>query len=262
MLIDFHTHTYPDKIAEETVELMAKQSGTPLYSNGSVSGLVKSMKEMGVDKSVTLPVATKPSQVQSINNFALKNEHEELITFGAMHPEYEDVYAELKRIKEAGIKGIKLHPDYQSFYPHEKRLYPIYEACSELGLIILFHCGDDIGVPAPGHALPRLFAKMLSDFPQLTAVFAHMGGWEMWDQASKFLAAKDLYFDTAMVFDYIPDSVFMNLIDKHGADKVLFATDSPWASAEYYKRRIDSLPLSAADKDKIFYQNALSLLNI
>ena len=50
------------------------------------------------------------------------------------------------------------------------------------------------------------------------------------------------------------------MIGKHGAENVLFGTDSPWRDVELEIRRIRELPLPADDIDKIFYRNALRLL--
>ena len=70
MVIDFHTHTFPDKIAPQTIAALAEKSGSTPYRNGTLSSLLESMRKNGVDYSVILPVATKPSQVPSINRLA------------------------------------------------------------------------------------------------------------------------------------------------------------------------------------------------
>lgn len=49
MIIDFHTHTYPDKIAAKTVELLAGRSGTVPHSDGTLMGLESDMEHRRVD---------------------------------------------------------------------------------------------------------------------------------------------------------------------------------------------------------------------
>ena len=63
--------------------------------------------------------------------------------FGSVHPSHPDALKELERIHALGIKGIKFHPDYQYFFVDEERMFPIYEKCGKLGLIVVFHAGWD-----------------------------------------------------------------------------------------------------------------------
>ena len=50
MIVDFHTHTYPDKIASKTLELLVSRSKTKPASDGTLAGLQHSMTQRGVDK--------------------------------------------------------------------------------------------------------------------------------------------------------------------------------------------------------------------
>ena len=72
MIIDFHTHIFPDKIAARSIEALSKVSGVKAATDGTLNGLLVSMERSGVDLSVILPVVTKPSQFESINTFAAK----------------------------------------------------------------------------------------------------------------------------------------------------------------------------------------------
>ena len=73
MIIDFHTHTFPDSIAARAVDSLSKEAHIVPYTDGTVSGLLNSMDKGGIDMSVLLPVATASSQVESINDKALRN---------------------------------------------------------------------------------------------------------------------------------------------------------------------------------------------
>ena len=72
MVIDFHTHVYPDKIAERTINtLMSSAPDVKIYTKGTLNALLESMENAGIDKSVILPVATRKGQFDTINKFAL-----------------------------------------------------------------------------------------------------------------------------------------------------------------------------------------------
>ena len=70
MIIDFHTHIFPDKIAAKTIEHLENASGITAATDGTLSGLLTSMDNNGVDLSVIMPVVTKTSQFETVNNFA------------------------------------------------------------------------------------------------------------------------------------------------------------------------------------------------
>ena len=93
MVIDFHTHIFPDAIANRTIAALEKVSGINAATNGTLEGLLCSMERAGVDMSVILPVVTKPSQFESVNLFAQRvNEQYEgkLLSFGGIHPDCEE----------------------------------------------------------------------------------------------------------------------------------------------------------------------------
>lgn len=263
MIIDFHTHIFPDKIAARSIEALSKVSGVKAATDGTLNGLLVSMERSGVDLSVILPVVTKPSQFESVNTFAAKvNEQYEgkLLSFGGIHPDSEDYKAELKCIKELGLPGIKLHPDYQGVMIDDIRYMRIIEYADALGLTILVHAGIDIGLPEPVHCPPDKARKVLDTLKPKKLVLAHMGGWKQWNEVYEYLAGEPVYLDTAFCFDYMSREDFLKLCEKHGMDKILFATDSPWSDAGRDMKMINSMPLTDEAKEAIFAGNAMRLL--
>ena len=113
MVIDMHTHIFPEKIAAKTLELLAGRIHIEPYTNGMADGLAASAKAAGIDLAVILPVVTKPSQFESINKFALQFREGPLYSFGGIHPASETYKEQIRQMKDMGFTGIKLHPDYQ-----------------------------------------------------------------------------------------------------------------------------------------------------
>ncbi len=265
MIIDFHTHIFPDQIAAKSIAALSKVSGVAAATDGTLKGLLASMDRASVDMSVIMPVVTKPSQFESVNLFAKSvNEQYEgrLISFGGIHPDSEDYKAQLKRIKEFGLPGIKLHPDYQGVMIDDVRYMNIIEYASELDLIILVHAGVDIGLPEPVHCPPDKARRVLDAIKPEKLVLAHMGGWKQWDEVYEYLAGENVYFDTAFSFDYMEQEDFLKIWRKHNKDKILFATDSPWSDATKDIYAVNSLPLTQEEKTDIFAGNARKLLGI
>ena len=76
------------------------------YFDGTKDGLLSLMTKCGVDISVTLPIATKPTQTESINIFAASVRDNKIISFATLHPQNANTDKILENIKEAGFKGI------------------------------------------------------------------------------------------------------------------------------------------------------------
>ncbi len=263
MIIDFHTHIFPDKIAARSIEALSQVSGVKAATDGTLNGLLASMDRSGVDLSVIMPVVTKPSQFETVNTFAAKVNEQyvgRLISFGGIHPDSEDYKAELDRIKELGLPGVKLHPDYQGVMIDDVRNMRIIEYANELGLIVLVHAGIDIGLPEPVHCPPDKARKVLNAIKPEKLVLAHMGGWKQWEEVYEYLAGEKVYLDTAFSFDYMNQDTFLKIWNKHNKDKVLFATDSPWSDARRDIRAVNELPISQQEKAAMFSRNALQLL--
>lgn len=94
MIIDFHTHTFPAGISASILRKLSRMSHTQYFTDGSVDGLVSSMKEAGITYSVSLPVMTRTDQVEKVNSALIadreKLEAQGILTFGGMHPDYEN----------------------------------------------------------------------------------------------------------------------------------------------------------------------------
>ena len=243
MIIDTHTHTFPDKIATRALAGMEKSIvdnhgwDVKIKVAGTRDALSESTKKNGVDISVVVPVATKPEQSVSINEFAAhtneKTKETGVFSLGAIHPDNEDYKDILDDIKKKGLKGIKVHPDYQKVEFDDPRYLRIFKYADELGLVIVTHAGEDIGLPKKIHCTPDMVLNVLNKVNPKKLVLAHMGGWNLWDEVEEKLVGKNVYFDTAFSFEkgipHLEKEQFLRIVEKHGADKILFATDSPWS---------------------------------
>lgn len=264
MIIDMHTHCFPDKISERALKTLSHGSGgvTPEHS-GNYTSLLENIRADGADKAVVLNIATNPRQQTSVNNFAISLlDVDGIIPFGSIHPDSPDALSEIERLKSAGIKGIKLHPDYQNFFVDEERMIPIYEKAAELGFVTVFHAGVDIGYPEPVHCTPERLKNILPAFGGAPVIAAHFGGWLMWKDVMRFLVGENVYFDTAYCYSRMPALFAKRIIEEHGADKILFGSDMPWSRTANEARFIKSLDLPEEQTEKILGLNAQKLLGL
>lgn len=260
-IIDFHTHMFPDKIAGKTIDFLAEVCQIKPSTDGTCHGLLKSTEAAGITHSIALPAMTKPSQFDSINAFAAEHQQGCVISFGGIHPASDHYKEELLKIKELGMKGIKLHPDYQDMYFNDIRYKRLIDYASELGLVVVVHAGVDPKCPDDVHCTPSMAAELIDEVHPKKLVLAHLGGNELWDDVEKYLVGKDVYLDTAVVLDVIDKEQFLRIIRNHGTDKVLFGTDSPWRDQSDFVELLRSFPLTEEEQDQIFYKNAYKLLD-
>ncbi len=264
MIIDFHTHAFPKKISDSAIATLSSSCGnTAPQHTGTIESLVEKIKNCGCDKAVVLNIATNPKQQKNVNNYAISLlSNPDVIPFGSIHPDSDEAIDELHRLKEAGIKGIKLHPNYQNFFVDEERLFPIYEKAANLGLITVFHAGVDIGIPDPLYCTPQRLINILPIFKDTPVVAAHMGGYLLWKDVLNTLAGSKIYLDTSYSYSHLPPKWAKEIIKKHGADKILFGSDMPWSNTCDEIRFIESLGLSENETEQIFYKNAIDILKI
>lgn len=263
MLIDFHTHAFPEKIALRAVNKLALDAGgLEPQTDGTVQSLKEQMVLDGVDISVVQSIATNPHQQAKVNDFAMEiNRDPAIVAFGSIHPEAPDALEELERIAQAGLKGVKLHPEYQGFYVDDPGMQPIYKKISELGLVTLFHAGQDYGFPPPYHAMPENLKNALKwlDAP---VVAAHWGGYGCCFEVLEKLCGENIWFDLSFGYCSMPKPTAQAIIDKHGTDHLLFGSDMPWHRPAWELRLLNTLDLDENDREKIFWRNAAQLLKL
>ena len=279
MIIDFHSHVYPDKIAPHALAHMQALSHNAFSINGTAAALKASMAKAGICHNVILPVATNPDKVPHINNVSIQSTGKDgLIYFGCIHPDFPDYKQELKRLSENGINGIKIHPLYQGTDIDDIRYLRILGTAAELGMIVVIHSGLDPAFPGDVHAAPKMTRHALEQIGPMKMVCAHMGGLFNWDDVLTYLAPTNVYIDTSFALgkmipaeenyyteeelQLLTDDEFCNMVKVFGPDRVLFGTDSPWNDQKATVDAINALPLSDDTKAHIFYQNAQKLLGL
>ncbi len=262
MIIDFHVHCFPDYIAETAISKLAESGDIRPMLDGTAADLVRSMDNAGIDVSLIMPIATKPKQTININNWAGAYTSGRLISFGSIHPGFGEWENELLRIHKMGLRGVKFHPEYQCFDVDDPSMLPIYRSAVELGMILLFHAGNDIAFKPPCHCPPEKLARVINMFPDAKIVAAHMGGYDLWDDVLDILAGSPVYLDTSKTLGFIDNSLLFEIIERHGNDRILFGTDSPWTDQVQQLAVVRSLGLDTDTADRILGGNAEKLLGI
>lgn len=257
-IYDFHAHIYPDKIASRAVEGVGSFYNLAMAETGTVDRLLEIGKHSGITNFIVHSVATVPKQVESINNFvagAVAAHPDELVGFGTMHADYENKEAEIERFLSMGLSGLKIHPDSQHFYVDDERMFPVYDQIQ--GRIpIQIHCGDY----RYDYDHPRRIRHILEEFPKLTVVAAHFGGWSVFDLAVEYLLDKNCYLDCSSSIPFLGDRRSVELIRLYGAERMLFGSDYPMWNPEAELNHLREMGLTDSELSLMLYKNAETIL--
>lgn len=243
MVIDAHTHVWPDRIAERAIG--GRQHGLDAFGDGKVSGLDAQMRRSGVDRSVIFGIAEKASTVDRANEFVGSQDRERFIPFGTVHVELspEENLASLRR---HGIRGIKLHPLFQGFALDDPRLHAILEAVGDR-LPILAHVGEGGDAAANARCTTQMMAELVERLPACRFIAAHFGGYRRLDEAEQLLVGLPLYLETSWppTLAALDRDRLRALIERHGADRVIFGSDWPMADPGEEIAAVRALDLGA-----------------
>jgi predicted TIM-barrel fold metal-dependent hydrolase len=263
--IDFHTHIFPDKIAKSAMDALAAESGKYRpRADGTLKGLLDSMKRANVSASLVANIATKPSQMLPILNFCKEIRSEAIHPLVSFHPsndtyEVEDMLGEAHQL---GLRGVKMHPMYQNFSIDDKYMYGFYELMAGMGLFVMFHTGFDMAFPGNTQGDVERVKRVANWFRDLTIVCTHVGGWKQWDRIACLSDCRNVYTETSLTLTEISDDEFVKALSHFDEDRVLFGSDSPWSDQKEMLERTMALKLSDSMKEKMFYGNAAKLLKL
>ena len=262
MIIDFHTHFYPEKIVERALATAREKAQLIPALDGRRQSLLDSMQKSGIDHAVSLPLVTSPGKGPGIIQWAEENSDDKIFMLGSVHPR-DEAYAETLRLAhEANLPGIKVHPEYQSFSFDELQLDPVWCMIRDHGMFLLTHAGEDAGFEPPFHSNPKSLRKFHDRFPELKLILAHGGSWRQWEEVKVFLAGCDIYFDLAFVGEILSRAQYRELVLALGIENCLFGTDSPWCDQTHALELLHDLKLGSCAEEMILAGNACNILNI
>lgn len=278
-IVDTHVHLFPkSEVGKRVLEKVKSAYGIPYYCTGSPEELNETMKKSGISYAVVMNQAAANSEAMNwlvSGNFfvcAYSKKHDELIpAIGLDKGMKRDPVEEINHKLRWGVRAVKLHPVAQEFYVNDEEMSPIYLKCEKEDLPIIFHCGKMMIEGLPNYAHPELFYDVLSSFPGLRVILAHMGG-GFWEEAIKLADdfPENIYFDTAIAISAAPIPQFLRLNDKQavemirkiGVHKVMFGSDFPWIDPLPDIERIKGLDLTDKEKSMVLSENAKRFFKI
>lgn len=265
-VFDIHTHTYPEAIAEKAVVNLGKFYNFVPEGKGTYADLEASASACDVRGFLLFSVATNAHQVEKVNSsiaaLVQKSRENGYLTagFAGMHQDFPDFEGEINRAASLGLQGVKIHPDIQGIDIDDPKLLPLYEILAGR-MPVYFHIGDDR--PQYRFSEPKKLRRVLTMFPKLQVVAAHLGGYMATDEAIEYLAGhENVWYDTSSALWYLSTEEATRIIGKLGHEKVMFGSDYPVVYPVSDFARFMKIPMTDGQRDDILWNNAVRFLHL
>ncbi|MFC1980639.1 amidohydrolase family protein [Chloroflexota bacterium] len=169
--------------------------------------------------------------------------------------------------KELGLKCLSLRPFRDEMYANDKRFYPIYAKCVELGITVSSVVGMNFSEqPVLDYARPIYLDEVAATFPGLKIIATHVG----WPWATEMVAAawknRNVYIDISGVaprFFNRPGTGYEPILNFGNSvlqDRIIWGTDWPMMDWKESLSQVDQLPLKESVKKKWLWDNAIAAL--
>ncbi len=275
-MIDCHIHITPPEIIEDEKKYCKKDSYFDLLCSNpynefiTAEELAQKTSELDLRKAIVFGFAFRDlSLCRQVNNYTISaaEKHPDKFTgFCVINPAAEGVVEELKRCRDAGLKGIgELFPAGQDFdITSIQDMETVCNFAAREEWPILIHINESIGHDYEGKtdiSMEDAF-ELAENFPENKFIFAHWGGglpfFELMPEVNETL--KNVFYDTA-AGPFLYKSEIYDTVESIGIiDKILLGSDYPLISPGRYRRRIAKSGLNKKDARKILWKNAESLL--
>jgi predicted TIM-barrel fold metal-dependent hydrolase len=271
-VVDIHVHLQPwDQMLPAARARMEARPGAAELAElmRRPAAVLELMDRAGIERigmiNYVSPLMGFTPEVNDYGAAIAREAPDRLIAFGSVHPGLTaDPGAEVRRLKDLGIQGLKVHPPHQLFAANAyldalPGLAQVYGQAEELGMPVMIHTGTSVFPGARNRfADPMAADDVAVDFPRLRLILAHAGR-PLYMETCVFLARRhpNLYLDVSGIpprrlLQYLP-----RLADL--ADKVLWGTDWPDPGVPSMERNLAdflTLDLSEETRRRILRDNA------
>ncbi|MFT4974458.1 MAG: putative TIM-barrel fold metal-dependent hydrolase [Myxococcota bacterium] len=168
-----------------------------------------------------------------------------------------------RRVKEDGFRGLRMLPWLWRLPPNDRRYYPLYAECVELGVPFCLQVGHTgpTGPSEPGRPIPYL-EDVAEDFPELVILAGHTGF--PWTDEMISLARRypNVYIDTSAYKPRRYPPQLVSYMRGSGRKKVVFASDWPMIMPADCISQIDELGLDAEARRMFLHDNAAKIFKL
>ena len=173
-----------------------------------------------------------------------------------------DSLAEVEHaVRQLGFRYVWFHPLSYGLAPNDRRFYPLYAKCMELGIPVGFQVGQSAEVLPSDCGRPMLADDVAIEFPDLRINLSHTG-WPWVDEwCSMLWRHPNVYGDISAYYPHSLDERLVRFMDSsRGRDKVLFGTNG--LGLERCKEEFLELDISEETKRAVLHDNAVRFFGL
>ncbi len=204
------------------------------------------------------PIENYGNIIKRLNAHAyeIEAEHHDFYTAGVhVHPDFVDLSCEIMREhKNRGGLLVGELVYYMMGYQYDhKGLYEIFSYASELGMVVSLH---------PSSKRYADMEKLLTSFPHLKIVIAHLDGYGLFDNVINLIKKYPNMYTDISAYGAGREGMLKDAVNKIGSERILFGTDFPGYQIQPFIDAVLKSGLKDADINNIMYNNAVKLLNV
>ncbi|UTI65333.1 amidohydrolase family protein [Paraconexibacter antarcticus] len=163
-------------------------------------------------------------------------------------------------VREHGFRYVYFHPITFGMAPNDRRCYPLYAKCSELGIPVGLQVGHS-AEPLPSDVgRPMLVDEVAIDFPDLRINLSHTG----WPWTGEFISMlwrhPNVYGDISAYFPKTLDAELVRAMDRQLRHKIMLGTNG--FPLDRCLAELDELPLREESKRRIRGENAAEFFGL
>lgn len=174
-----------------------------------------------------------------------------------------------RAIKELNLIGLKFQQASQRFHVNDKKFYPLWDLCQQLGAPVQFHCGytglgsggeGGDGIYCMSFCNPIEADEVAADFPKLKIILLHSG--EPWPEVTNLVALhkRNVVRETSGMWPkYFPHQMMYDM-NRRLQDKFLFGSEWGYFPLDQLLEQWDELDLRPGVLEKVMYKNAINFL--
>lgn len=224
----------------------------------------------GIDASLVIGRQVPIANIANDRVAEVVSQDDSLIGVGAVdpsNPETGGVVGAVEEVRRSvetlGLQGINMDPGFgvDPMLPNDRRLYPVYAACEGLGVPVFLMSGPLSG-PTLEFTLPRHYAAVASDFPDLDVVVSH-GAYPFVEEAVGAAFRNERLYLSPDIYTFMPGGgTYIEGMSGVLAEQFIFATGYPFRAMKQTVDEYRGLDLGEAAASSVLHGNIERILGL
>ena len=275
--VDFHVHVYPPEVIKNAEAISEKEpwfdrlTHNKVHKWGDLDDLLARMENEDVERAVIGGFAFQDIGLCRLCNDyiidGVRRHPDKLSGLCLVPPLARGASDEILRCADAGLTGVgELFPEGQNVdISDREQTWRLAGVLHEANLCVLWHTAEPVGhnYEGKGNVGPREAAAFCMHHPEVTTIFAHLGGglwlYELMPEMRLYLS--NAWYDLAAL-PWLYEGAVLNVIRSAGVlDKFLFGTDFPILNTGRFESLFAASELTEDERERIARSNGLRLLS-